>query len=296
MTLQTVHSKIGDIDVFQVVEIQIGNPVGQLFPDATPDKVKEIEWLDYPHINADGTLNAVSQSIIVKKDDRIIVVDTCIGNDKERTESPDWTNLQTDFLETLENIGIDRNKVTDVLCTHLHMDHIGWNTYKTETGWVPTFPNAKYHFAKKEYDFWKEDPGLHSIGDGQGNAIKDSVQPIIDAGLVNFIDEDAYLGDGISVFPTPGHTIAHISVIFDTGKEKFVITGDAFHHPCQLAHPEWCNIADFDKKQSEDTRIEFSKTFADDDTIIAGTHFSIPSIGNIINYQDGYAFKPILNK
>ena len=167
MTLQVVETTIGDAQVFQIVEIQIGDPVRSLFPDARPDEVRKIGWLGYPYVNSDGTLNAVSQAFIVRIGDRIMGVDTCIGNDKQRAESPDWSNLATDFLETLTAIGIDPAAVTDVICTHLHMDHVGWNTIKAADGsWVPTFPKARYYFARKEYEFWADNLGQKLLGAG----------------------------------------------------------------------------------------------------------------------------------
>lgn len=295
MTLQVVETRIGDVDVFQIVEIQIGDPVRALFPDATPEEVKQIDWLTYPYVNSDGTLNAVSQAFIVKIGDRIMVVDTCIGNDKQRAESPDWTGLRTDFLETFSSIGIDPKDVTDVLCTHLHMDHVGWNTMKVADGsWIPTFPNARYYFARKEYEFWAGHLGEKLLGDGQDEAFMDSVKPIMDAGLVELIDETANLGGGIRVMPTPGHTIGHISIVFETGAERLIISGDCMHHPCQIARPEWCNAADYDKTQSEATRRSFFANVAANRTVIAGTHFSIPSIGYINRTGgEGYQFHPL---
>ena len=295
MTLQVVETTIGDAQVFQIVEIQIGDPVRSLFPDARPDEVRKIGWLGYPYVNSDGTLNAVSQAFIVRIGDRIMGVDTCIGNDKQRAESPDWSNLATDFLETLTAIGIDPAAVTDVICTHLHMDHVGWNTIKAADGsWVPTFPKARYYFARKEYEFWADKLGQKLLGAGQDEAFLDSIKPVMDAGLAELIDEAADLGDGIRVMPTPGHTIGHISIVFDTGDKRFIISGDCMHHPCQIARPEWCNVADYDKAQSEATRRGFFADVADGQTIVAGTHFSVPSIGTIIGSdKDGFQFKAL---
>lgn len=294
MTLHVVETVIGDAQVLQVVEIQIGDPVRGLLPDATPDEVKKIGWLGYPYVNSDGTLNAVSQAFIVKIGGRVMVVDTCIGNDKQRAESPDSSGLTTDFIDTLHAIGVDPASVTDVICRHLHMDHVGWNTTRAADGsWAPTFPDARYYFARKEYEFWAGKLGERPLGEGQDEAFLDSVKPIMNAGLAELIDDTADLGNGISVMPTPGHSIGHISIVFETGAGRFIISGDCMHHPCQIARPEWCSAADHDKAQSEATRRDFFAGVADGQTIVAGTHFSVPSIGRIEQSGGGFQFKAL---
>ncbi|URZ87890.1 MBL fold metallo-hydrolase [Floricoccus penangensis] len=293
MTLDVVKTKIGDINITQIIELEIGETIQHFISQATPEEIKKIKWLDYPYINEDGTLNGVSQAFIIEKNDRLIVVDTCIGNDKKRIDFPHWNELHLDFLSTLEENSIDRYKVTDVLCTHLHLDHVGWNTMKTSEGWLPTFPNAKYHFGHKEYEFWTSEEGIGSIGEGQEEAVKDSVLPILDAGLVNFLDENADLGDGIKVISTPGHTPGHNSVIFETGAKDFIITGDCIHHPCQFANLHWSMKADNNAEVGVKTRREFADKFSNEKYIVAGTHFSAPSIGNLIKKGENFEFHPI---
>lgn len=280
MPLQVVASKIGSVELFQVIELQIGPVLGEVLPRATKEEVQKIDWLKYPYVNGNGTLNGVSQAFIVRTGPRTVVVDTCIGNDKERASFSDWSNLQLDFLETLDLYKIDRLQVTDVLCTHLHMDHVGWNTHRNEGNWIPTFPNARYHFAKEEYEHWRAERSRGTSG-GHGESFDDSVVPIVEAGLVNLIDGNADLGDGISVLATPGHSIAHVCAVFQTGAELLIISGDCMHHPCQVARPEWSSETDYDKQQSAETRRVFFSTYADTNTIVAGTHFSIPSLGYI---------------
>lgn len=280
MPLQVVTSRIGSVELFQVIELQIGPVLGEVLPDATKEEIQRISWLNYPYVNSNGTLNGVSQAFIARVGPRIVVVDTCIGNDKERSSFSDWSNLQLDFLETLELHKIDRLQVTDVLCTHLHMDHVGWNTYRKDGKWVPTFPNARYHFAREEYEHWRVERSRETSHD-HGESFDDSVVPIVEAGLVNLIEGDGDLGDGISVLATPGHSIAHVCAVFQTGAELLIISGDCMHHPCQVARPEWSSETDYDKLQSAETRRSFFSKFADTNTIIAGTHFSTPSLGYI---------------
>jgi len=294
MALQIVRSRIGAADIVQVVEVQIGHLLGWLIPGATPDAVKEIEWLAAPYRNEDFTLNAVSQCFVVRLANRTIVLDTCIGNDKELPPLPEWSQMALPFLETLEEAGVDRFGVTDVLCTHLHFDHVGWNTYWHENEWHPTFPNARYHFARSEYEYWQRSSGQTTENSIQSISFDESVSPIVKAGLANFIETDADLGDGISVIPTPGHSPGHISLRIDSGGRSFVIAGDTMHHPCQIARPHWATETDFDREQSTATRRLFFRDLAGSGILVAGTHFCSPSFGTIEQGGDGdgYVFRP----
>ncbi len=288
MPLEVTRSTIGTAEIIQIVELEIGSSLAWLIPETTPENVSRISWLKLPYANADHSLNALSQSFIVRLGSRTLVVDTCIGNDKTIPEIAAWNAMQLDFLETLERAGIDRMQVTDVLCTHLHVDHVGWNTHRKDGEWLPTFPNARYHFARAEHEFWRsnEADALHAI------SFRESVQPIFDAGLANLIDAPGDLGDGISVIPTPGHTHGHVAVVIDAGSRRFIIAGDAFHHPCQIARPEWATVGDHDKVQSTETRRTLLSELAGTPTLIAGIHFSIPSFGRIVETGDGHAFEP----
>lgn len=287
MPLRSVRSVIGTVEVIQVIETQIGHLLSGLIPDITPESVREIDWLAAPYRNDDYSLNAVSQCFVVAVKGRTVLIDTCIGNDKNIDEVAEWNNLHTDFLHALEQTGVDRSAVTDVLCTHLHVDHVGWNTYRDGDRWLPTFPNAKYHFAKSEYDYWRQSRAADESGSMQSISFEESIDPIVEAGLANFIETTADLGDGISVFPTPGHTHSHVCVSVDAGPQRFVIAGDVMHHPCQIARPHWATVADYDKDQSTRTRQALFAQLADTNTLIAGTHFTAPSFGTIVTRPDG---------
>ncbi|MBP2839310.1 MBL fold metallo-hydrolase [Pseudomonas sp. PNP] len=293
MALDIVRTQVGAAEICQIIELEIGQHLAWLLPDTTPDNIRAIEWLNTPYRNPDYSLNALSQCFIIKIRGRMLVVDTCIGNDKTVSEISEWDHLSTDFLEALERAGIDREQVTDVLCTHLHIDHVGWNTCLHEGKWLPTFPNAQYHFAREEYEHWleearREPQAMHSI------SLSESILPVVQAGLVNLIEAPADLGDGISILPTPGHTCSHIAVMIDTGNQQLIIAGDAFHHPCQIARPEWASIGDHDQLQSTTTREQLLLSCADTSTLIAGIHFSVPSFGRVVADEDGkYFFKPL---
>ncbi|MFN8306194.1 MAG: MBL fold metallo-hydrolase [Ferruginibacter sp.] len=297
MALEVIKSKIGDVDIMQVVELPLDQYYPMFLPMATPDEVAKIEWLKTSHhVTPELTLKGSSQMFILKIKDRVFVIDTCIGNEKQLLEFPFWTNLNTEFLETLDSIGFDRNSVTDVLCTHLHLDHVGWNTYKKDGIWHPTFPKAKYHFAKSEYDWWHEVAPENDFLITHKDVLMQSVYPVIRAGLANFIDVDADLGDGISVFPTPGHTVAHISVQIKTGNETFIVGGDMCHHPCQITKPDWAMAADYSQEQSINSRKRTFEKIANTDTLYTCTHFKSPSFGKVSKNEKGeFEFHPKLS-
>ncbi|MDN7653680.1 MBL fold metallo-hydrolase [Burkholderia multivorans] len=289
--LHTIRSRIGDAEVVQIVEMDISGILGALLPEATPDVMKSIPWMKPPYVDEAHRMRAVSQCFIVRIGQRILVIDTCVGNDKDIAGFDAFADLRLEFLATLEQAGIDRHAVTDVLCTHLHFDHVGWNTYKQDGRWLPTFPNATYHFGKTEYAFAQQGDPNDAMYDAQNISFHESVQPVVDAGLANFIDRDTDLGDGISVFATPGHTIGHIAVAVDAGTEQFIIAGDAMHHPVQIARPEMALVLDYDPAQAATTRHTLLSRLDGSATLFTCTHFCSPSFGRVSQDADGnYVF------
>lgn len=235
-----------------------------------------------------GDLISLSQSFAFVIGRRVVLVDTCIGNDKERPELPRWNGLQSQFLHGLAQVGIRENDVTDVLCTHLHADHVGWNTQLVDGKWVPTFPRARHYFSRTEYDSvaasLAEGPNLTT------RSFMDSVRPIVESGQAVFVDDRADLGDGISLVPTPGHTPGHVSIRIARGATRLLITGDAIHHPLQLAYPDWSTNIDHDPRQAAENRKRLLSPASAPGAMLAGTHFAEPSIGKVIP-TTGRAYK-----
>jgi glyoxylase-like metal-dependent hydrolase (beta-lactamase superfamily II) len=195
--------------------------------------------------------------------------------------------MRTTFLQDLASIGILPENVDTVLCTHLHFDHVGWNTHLVDGRWVPTFPNARYLFGRKEYDHWlmlRDTGGYHAV-----NHLADSVDPVVAAGLVDFIAADHKLTEEIRLLPTPGHTPGHVSVHISSAGHEAVITGDMMHHPLQLAMPARHARFDLDKAQGAETRVAFVERFADQPVLVIGSHFADPGAGRIV--RDGAACK-----
>ncbi len=273
--------QIGDVKITRVVELEMVGGTRFILPDAAPKEVLPIKWL-YPNfMNEKGKLIMSVHALIIDTGQRRIIVDTCIGNDKER-EIAGWNNLQTTFLEDLEKAGYKTDDIDTVLCTHLHVDHVGWNTRLVNGNWVPTFPNARYLYAKSEWDHWAS-----GDGDKYGEAYEDSVKPIFDLGLADLVESTEQICEEVSLVPTPGHTPGHVSVrIQSAGCEAF-ITGDTLHHPCQMARLDWSASADADPDKATETRVEMLNSLADTDTLVFGTHFATPSAGHVVREADG---------
>jgi len=279
---------IGDVEVVRIVEIDAHqDPFTMLSKDLTPEIALRHKWLVPNFATADGTMKISFQCFVVRSGKERIMIDTCIGNDRER-EFPVFSNLQGPFLEDLAAAGYPRETITKVICTHLHSDHVGWNTMKVNGKFVPTFPNARYLFGKKEYEAWeamKNDPNNHH----DMRHIVDAVEPVMAAGLVDFIAPTAALTAEVSLFPTPGHTPGHVSVMIDSKGQKAVITGDMMHHPLQLAEPDFANNFDFDAARALATRKDFYRRMQDTDILVIGTHFCDPTSGYIL--RDGERWK-----
>ncbi len=275
--------RIGDVKISRIVEIEATGGMTRIIPDATRERVMGIRWL-YPNFaDEDGRMRGAIHALLVETPDMSILVDTCIGNDKDRTV-PAWNHLQTDFLDDLKTAGKAREEIDRVLCTHLHTDHVGWNTMWTGSEWVPTFPNARYLYGAKEFRFWQE-----SAEDGQAQVMQDSVLPVWNAGLVDLVEQDEKICPEITLIPSPGHTPGHASVLIESEGQSALITGDFLHHPVQMAHPEWSSSPDVDRPQAIQTRKIMYNRFADGPTLIIGTHFATPTAGYI--KKDGDAWR-----
>jgi len=192
--------------------------------------------------------------------------------------------LATPFLRHMEEAGWARESVNAVVCTHLHVDHVGWNTMLVDGRWVPTFPRARYLIGKREFEHWSAE------GNEQDQQIlSDSVRPILDAGLADLVEMDHRISPEVRLEPSAGHTPGHVSVMIESRGERAVITGDMTHHPCQMAHPDWSPPFDVDQKASVATRSRFFAEWADQPILVIGTHYAGPTAGHV--RRDGAAFR-----
>ena len=271
--------QIGKVKVTRVVEMEVTGGTRFILPDATREAVRGYRWL-YPHFMDDvGNLVMSIHALVVDTGERRIVVDTCVGNDKQRT-IPNWSNLQTSFLADLETAGYPPATIDTVLCTHLHVDHVGWNTRLVDGEWVPTFPEARYLVAETEWRYWRD-------AESNQDVLADSVRPVIDAGLVDFVAESHCLCDEVWLEPTPGHTPGHVSVHIASEGADALITGDCIHHPCQMTRTDWCSSADYDQVEGRRTRESLLHRYADADVLVIGTHFATPTAGHVRRREYG---------
>ncbi len=275
--------KIGDVDLTRVVEIDAVSIGSFVLPDAVPENVLPIGWLRPHFIDDAGMLKMSIHALVIESRGRRILVDTCVGNDKRRGV-PDWNERTGPFLDDLAAAGHPVESIDTVLCTHLHVDHVGWNTRKVGGRWVPTFPNARYLFARTEWEYWSREPEDPRAGP----VFNDSVQPILDANLADLVEMDHKLTDEVWLEPTPGHTPGHVSVHIRSAGEEAVITGDMMHHPCQMAVPDWSSAFDTDSEQARATRRAFLERYADGPVLVVGTHFAAPTAGRVVRDGDVY--------
>ena len=258
---------------------------GELYPDASPELVAQQHWLT-PHLYDAASDRQVicMQSFLLRSAGKIILVDTCVGDCKQRPR-PEFDGAVWNWLERLEQSGIAPEQVDIVLSTHLHVDHIGWNTRLVGGQWVPTFPNARYLFVDKEYEYWRSDAGRIAL-QRTGDYVADSVIPIFEAGLADIVDVDHQIDDALRLLPTPGHTPGHACVEINSEGEKAIITGDLLHHPLQCHFPHWSTRFCFDADQARQTRLRFMEQHAQAGTLLFPAHFPSPTAGYLRRAPD----------
>ncbi len=279
--------RIGRVTITSVVESETPTSPRFLYRDMGKADVlaraAAATWLRPNFVSDEGYLLQKIQCLVVEAGDLRIAVDTCVGNDKQRTNEL-WDHLDGPFLDDLAAAGFPAESITHVVCTHLHVDHVGWNTMLVDDRWVPTFPNARYLFVDAEYEHWRDEPGLFDGEDPFG----DSVAPVLDAGLAELVAPDHRICDEVRFESTPGHTPGHISLVIASDGERAVITGDMLHHPMQLVDPELSSMFDTDPEQSRATRRRAFPQWADGRTLVIGTHFGTPTAGVLQPDGDGF--------
>ncbi len=278
---------IGNIEVSRIDEIPLPPETGGwLLPAVTPEVLAQTPWLEPDFATADRLLLSTHSFGITLAGVRVLV-DTGIGNGKTRANSA-WHNLDTLYLDRLDAAGYAPETVDLVILTHLHADHVGWNTRLTSTGqWEPTFPHARYLVARAEDNYWSG----ADMDDSRRQMFTDSVEPIRAAGLLDTIDvpeKGLNILDGLRVVPRPGHTPGQLSVHLASGTHAAVISGDTLHHPVQLADHHLCSSVDIDPAQAVRTRRALLTEIADTDTILFGSHFPSPTAGTVVTDGHGY--------
>jgi glyoxylase-like metal-dependent hydrolase (beta-lactamase superfamily II) len=281
--------QVGDVTVTRIVELwDFQDNIRMTMPEATEEEVIALQWLHPHYATPDGRQRMNFQGFVVQAPGRLIVVDSCIGAGRQR-DFDVFCDLPEGFLEDLEMLGCTREDVDTVMCTHLHFDHVGWNTYKDpQTGeYRPTFPNARYLFGRTEYEAWQT--VIRHDGHHTDTHLVECVDPIVALGLADFIEADHRIaaGDDLTIWcePSHGHTPGHIHVRISSNGEEAVITGDLMHHPMQCAMPHRTATFDMDKDSGRATRVAFVDKYTDSGVLVIGAHFAEPTAGHMV--RDG---------
>ena len=223
--------------------------------------------------------------LLVKTRKSIILVDTCIGNNKNRPNIPEWHMRDGSFIDKINNTGIRVSDINFILCTHLHADHVGWNTKLINGRWVPTFPNAKYLFCKEEFSFWEKDRNANH------GSWEDSIQPIIDSGQVEIVEPNHIIEPGVELLPAFGHSPGHIIVKLSDGIAEAYLIGDVIHHPVQIEHPEWSSNFCWDEFKATKMRKFIIQETCNKNKYIIPAHFPSPSAFQLRRLEKGVWLK-----
>lgn len=259
--------QIGNVSVQAIQDIATPARPSIMFPMSTPEKLAPFQHF----INERGHFTLNIGAFAVRSAGRLILVDTGIGN-KNREQ------FRNGILpENLRAAGIAADEIDTVLITHLHIDHVGWNTVEREGQFVPFFPKARYVIQRREWEYWTQ-PEIAAAN----ACIGDSVLPLQATGQVNLIEDVTAITPEITTVPTPGHTPAHQSIAIVSGGEKALITGDVAHHPVQLTEWEWGLAVDVDPELAKQTRRALIERLDREDELVIGTHFPFPGFGRLV--------------
>ena len=278
---------VGDVVITSVVEAQTDHiPPELLFPAATAAEVAKHEWVVPDFADEAGNIGMRIQALVVEVAGRRLLVDPCVGNGKT-LDMPFWNDQSWPFMERFAAAGFSVEGIDTVVHTHLHADHVGWDTRPDGDAWVPTFANARHLYTGAGLEALR-DPG----GYDNENVLRDSVQPILDAGLADVVPEDADLDDGLRLASSGGHTPGHVSIWIDSRGEIGLISGDFVHHPVQCAETEWAEIGDADAPEARATRRRMLHEAAESGALFIGTHFPTRPGGRVVVDGDAWRFAP----
>ena len=285
---------IGDIVIDRIVEAEGAfTAFDFILPGATQELVDaNADWLVPRFVAPDGQLIMAFHAMVLRTPRQTILVDCCVGNDKDRPLRPLWHRQRTPFLDTMRAAGVAPEEIDVVMCTHLHADHVGWNTQLVDGRWVPTFPNARYVFARREYEFWEaearrakaegaDEPPNHGSFD-------DSVLPVMEAGRAVLVETDHELDRGIWLEPAFGHTPGNVNVNVRNGDRHALLCGDTMHTPLQLCDPGLSSAFCEDPAMSARSRTAMVERLADTDSILLAGHFPTPVAGRVVQHREAF--------
>jgi glyoxylase-like metal-dependent hydrolase (beta-lactamase superfamily II) len=277
---------VGNVRITRIVEHEVPVELTGLLPDATPDALeRHRSWLAPHFLNVDGRATLSIHGLVVESAGQRILVDTCVG-DRTVAGYEEFSRGARPFLRDLEAAGFPPASIDVVLCTHMHFDHVGWNTIRVDGRWVPTFPNARYLFARAEWEHWSRERG-----GGFSETFDEAVRPIVDAGRADLVEPDHRIDRELRLEPSPGHTPGHVSVAVESQGVHALVTGDMTHHPVQWAEPDWRMVADGDPAEASATRRRLRSECARREALVIGTHYAAPCVGHVVAQGRGFAFR-----
>jgi glyoxylase-like metal-dependent hydrolase (beta-lactamase superfamily II) len=271
-------------------ELPLLDPL-QIYPDATPEAIDaQLDWLAPRFYDPRTKLLIVPiQGFVVRAGGKTIVVDTGVGDCKNR-HRPEFNDQRRDWIGRVGSLGVTPESVDYVICTHFHVDHVGWNTRLEDGRWIPTFPNARYLFTQEEWDYWKSAEGFRALG-RTGDYLADSVTPIVEAGLADFVPMDHQVLAEVRLLPAAGHTPGFVCVDVRADGKRTVLAGDLLHSPLQCVYPDWSTRFCADPVSSARTRIALLSEWARDRTVVIPTHFASPSAGHVERRHGSFFFR-----
>lgn len=283
---------IGNLTATRIEESYEPNfDAARFFPDWRPEVVHEHrDWMVSDHYDpATSMLKLSVHSWLLKVGAKNILIDTCVGNDKPRAHRPMWHLMQTPYLERLAAAGVRPEQIDLVMCTHLHVDHIGWNTRLENGKWVPTFPNAKYVFSREDYEHYLALDRDPRTGPVNGGSFRDSVLPVVEAGLAQMVSGAGALDEYLSYDPAPGHTPGTIAINLAAKGARATFCGDILHHGVQVYHPEWNSFACADATNARISRRRILEQCAGSGALLLPAHFGAPFVCHIDAKGDRFA-------
>lgn len=286
--------KLGDIEITRIEELMITEPVASFAGIGEAELAAHASWLvpDY-YVPAEASFVTSVHVWLLRGPGQVILVDTGGGNDKERPASPRFHKRQAAFLEELAKAGVRREDVTLVLLTHLHVDHVGWNTMLVDGRWVPTFPNATYVMSAREVEARDPERGAAGKPPGAQAPFIDSVKPILDAGLARLVEGNERITDGIDLMPIPGHAPGQMAVRVRSGADEALFMADVVHQPIQVYYPQVNSKYCEDQELARETRAEVLAYAADRHALLLPGHFGRPHAGYVERDGTGYRFVPL---
>lgn len=281
---------LGNVQVHRIVEfIAPLSPALEMIPSLTPQLLDECrQYLQPGELDEQDQFILCYQSFLIITPDAKILIDTCVGDHKTHVRPSYHMRKGSQYLARLAEFGVTPEDIDFVLCTHLHVDHVGWNTRLENGVWVPTFPNAKYLFGKREYAHWIEMHRNEAVP-----VMAESVIPVVEAGLATFVEDDFALHDYVRLLPTPGHTPGHNAVCLGRHRDEAVVTGDLIHVSIQARYPELSFARDWDKAMSAVTRRRFLDHYCDSDTLCCFTHSPVTPFAHVVEWRKAFAFEGI---